>query len=737
MKNIFTLFTILALFSYAGFSQNGPIDFEDDGIGADWTWTVFENDTDPPLEIIDNPDMSGINTSARVAQFTALETGNPWAGCESEQVIDLGNFEWDETNTTVKIMVWKSVISDVGIKFDSETGWSEGEIKVANTVVNEWEELTFDFSNAMNPPPGEGTLSRIVIFPDFDLDGRTQDNIIYFDNITFEEGGNGGDPADEPTSAAPDPTEDSENVISMFSDVYDDVEVDTWRTSWSVAQLEDIEIQGNATKKYTMLDFVGIETTGNNLIDATEMEYFHIDVWTPNMDVIRVKLVDFGADGEFGGGDDSEHEIIFDNLAQGEWHSLQIPLSDFEGLLSTENLAQYILSGTPAGEGVLYVDNVYFSGNGNGGDDPTEVTVTVDASRDFVGFANVFETAANGGDFVFGSPWGVSDIKSEIDADANTVTLFPNFNTYADNPDDPFWVDQATGLGNKVFEGNTFVEDASLVGSIVTFEGEVQSFTLSSDYEVSVFIRVFNNDFSVQKEVSAPLTGAGEFSITFDNPEADDALVQYGFSVTGLNANPEDEEALGNVVIGAEDDGGDDPTEVTVTVDASRDFVGFANVFETAANGGDFVFGSPWGVSDIKSEIDADANTVTLFPNFNTYADNPDDPFWVDQATGLGNKVFEGNTFVEDASLVGSIVTFEGEVQSFTLSSDYEVSVFIRVFNNDFSVQKEVSAPLTGAGEFSITFDNPEADDALVQYGFSVTGLNANPEDEEALGNVV
>jgi hypothetical protein len=82
-------------------------------------------------------------------------------------------------------MVWKSVISDVGIKLVSPTGWSQGEIKKANTLINQWEELTFDFSNYVNPPPSEGQLDQIVIFPDFDLAGRTQDNIIYFDNILF------------------------------------------------------------------------------------------------------------------------------------------------------------------------------------------------------------------------------------------------------------------------------------------------------------------------------------------------------------------------------------------------------------------------------------------------------------------------------------------------------------------------------------------------------------------------
>ncbi|TVR86756.1 MAG: T9SS C-terminal target domain-containing protein, partial [Saprospirales bacterium] len=166
---------------------------------------------------------------------------------------------------------------------------------------------------------------------------------------------------DEPMNPAPTPTEDPENVISLFSEAYEDVEVDTWRTDWSAAEFEDIEIQGNPTKFYTMLDFVGIETTGDNLVDATEMEFFHMDIWTPNMDIVRIKLVDFGPDGEFGGDDDSEHEIVFEGLAKGEWHSLQIPLEDFEDLESTANLAQYILSGTPVGEGVLYVDNVYFS----------------------------------------------------------------------------------------------------------------------------------------------------------------------------------------------------------------------------------------------------------------------------------------------------------------------------------------------------------------------------------------
>jgi hypothetical protein len=81
---------------------------------------------------------------------------------------DLGTFVLDETNNQIKIMVWKSVISDVGIKLVASSGWAQPEIKVANTLVNQWEELTFDFSDYINPPDPElGMLDQIVIFPDF------------------------------------------------------------------------------------------------------------------------------------------------------------------------------------------------------------------------------------------------------------------------------------------------------------------------------------------------------------------------------------------------------------------------------------------------------------------------------------------------------------------------------------------------------------------------------------------
>ena len=165
-------------------AQNVPIDFETSGNGASWTWTVFENTTNPPLLIIDNPDKSGINTSCKVAQFTALQSGNPWAGCESSHGSGLGSFMLDTNTSTIKIMVWKSVISDVGIKLVTPTAAALPEIKIPNTLTNQWELITFDFSGYIGQGPyATEMVDQVVIFPDFNLAGRTQDNICYFDNV--------------------------------------------------------------------------------------------------------------------------------------------------------------------------------------------------------------------------------------------------------------------------------------------------------------------------------------------------------------------------------------------------------------------------------------------------------------------------------------------------------------------------------------------------------------------------
>ena len=164
-----------------------------------------------------------------------------------------------------------------------------------------------------------------------------------------------------PTGAPPTPAHPASDVISLFSDAYDDAHVDTWSAVWDQADVADIQVAGNPVKRYTNLAYAGIEFTSQP-IDASTMTSLHVDLWTNDPSAFRIKLVDFGGDGAFGGGDDSEHEITLDTgsmppIAAGAWNTLDIPLSDFAGLVNRGNLAQMIISGASP---TVYLDNIYF-----------------------------------------------------------------------------------------------------------------------------------------------------------------------------------------------------------------------------------------------------------------------------------------------------------------------------------------------------------------------------------------
>jgi hypothetical protein len=164
------------------------------------------------------------------------------------------------------------------------------------------------------------------------------------------------------SESAPTPTHPAADVISLFSNAYDDVTVDTWSADWDVADVEDTDLEGDDMKLYTGLVFAGIEFTSST-IDASAMTHFHMDIWTPDAtdggEVFKLKLVDFGADGAWSGGDDVEHELSFSapTLATKEWVSIDVPLSEFANMTTVAHQAQMIISGDL---GTVFVDNIYY-----------------------------------------------------------------------------------------------------------------------------------------------------------------------------------------------------------------------------------------------------------------------------------------------------------------------------------------------------------------------------------------
>ncbi len=197
-----------------------------------------------------------------------------------------------------------------------------------------------------------------------------------------------------PTTAPPRPTVDPSKVISLLSKAYTNVPVDTWGTSWSNGNagpnLTELTIGGDDVKKYTKLQYVGVEFfASGNAIDATSMTYLHLDIWTPDITDFHVKLVDFGANAVYGGGDDSEAEVAINSTSMPQltgskqWVSLDIPMANFGGLASRKHLSQLIFVGaTPWGQGTVYVDNIYFHNSPFVDSTPPTVAITDNVAAD-------------------------------------------------------------------------------------------------------------------------------------------------------------------------------------------------------------------------------------------------------------------------------------------------------------------------------------------------------------------
>jgi hypothetical protein len=332
---IVTLF-VLAISSSVFAQPTHTIDFEPAGVGANWNWTVAENADNPPLEFIANPDPGGINTSAKVAKFIARQAGQPYALFFTD---DDGQFTFDATNSTVKIMVWKPVISPVHFKVEGATG-TPTELTGTNSLTNQWEEITFDFSGVIGQ-----TYNRLVILPDFYA--RPQDNTMYVDNIQVPDGVVIILP--EPTVHAPTPTVPASSVISIFSNAFPNLPGVNLNPNWGQSTVVSfLTIQGDTTMKYGGLNYQGTELNQNLNLVGAGMQYIHIDFWNANSTEVNFFLISPGPN--------QQSVALVPPGTTEQWISVNIPLSNFQPTVDLTQVFQMMFTGN----GTIYLDNIYF-----------------------------------------------------------------------------------------------------------------------------------------------------------------------------------------------------------------------------------------------------------------------------------------------------------------------------------------------------------------------------------------
>ena len=239
-----------------------------------------------------------------------------------------------------------------------------------------------------------------------------------------------GDPV-LPKEAAPTPDEKPEDVISIYSNAYNDVPVDFYNGYWqfSTTQNDFIQVNGDDVIRYTNLNFVGIQFTAPT-VDAAAMTHFHIDIWTPDNTAspaeFKVLLVDIGPNLAFGGGDDVSHELTFRSpvLSTEKWVSLDIPLSNFTGLTRKNHLAQIVLSGTLPN---VFADNIYFYNKSTGPSAPLTAAPgpTVPSGNVISIFSDAYSNVS-GTDF--NPNWGQATQVSTVNIAGNNTLKYSGLN---------------------------------------------------------------------------------------------------------------------------------------------------------------------------------------------------------------------------------------------------------------------------------------------------------------------
>ncbi|PIQ34764.1 MAG: hypothetical protein COW63_03245 [Bacteroidetes bacterium CG18_big_fil_WC_8_21_14_2_50_41_14] len=147
-----------------------PITFE--SYTVNYSFVDFGNEV---TSVVDNPDASGINNSARVAQSIKTTGAETWAGT----LLTLAS----PIDFTAKKLIRVKVLSPkrgVVVKFKIENlnnADINAEVDVITTTSNEWEELTFDFSGI---DLGQ-EYQKVVMF--FDFGNTGDDATYYFDDI--------------------------------------------------------------------------------------------------------------------------------------------------------------------------------------------------------------------------------------------------------------------------------------------------------------------------------------------------------------------------------------------------------------------------------------------------------------------------------------------------------------------------------------------------------------------------
>ncbi|MFK7925824.1 MAG: T9SS type A sorting domain-containing protein [Bacteroidia bacterium] len=156
------------------------------------------------------------------------------------------------------------------------------------------------------------------------------------------------------TDAPTPPTRNAVDVISIFSDAYNNITGANYNPDWQQSGFSSASTSfeptgaggsGDVVLAYPNFNYQGIEF--NSVLDITAMEFLHLDIWTVDGVVSNITVISSGAE--------IPHAIP---NGDGAWQSIDIPVPGITGDLT--GAIQIKFAGGIGSTNAIYVDNLYF-----------------------------------------------------------------------------------------------------------------------------------------------------------------------------------------------------------------------------------------------------------------------------------------------------------------------------------------------------------------------------------------
>jgi len=267
--------------------------------GAAPQFTSFGNIA--AIEVVANPNISGINNTSKTAKLVKSSGSEGWAGAFFEVTSPLDFASYSKIN--VKTWSPKSGIV-VKVKLENANASVTHEVDVTNTVANGWETLTYDFSKA---PVAD--YVRIVIFFDFGKPG--DGSTYYYDEIQLANNGAIVNPGKV--------FQNFEGVVPPFT-VFGNIAATEVIANPDVSGANKTAKVAKLTKSSGAETWAGTFFEEGTALDLTTFGKIRVKTWSPKTGaVVKLKLENADAS--------KTHEVDVNTTVANAWETLTYDFS--------------------------------------------------------------------------------------------------------------------------------------------------------------------------------------------------------------------------------------------------------------------------------------------------------------------------------------------------------------------------------------------------------------------------